>query len=87
MNKHSSVHLQNFPDVSFIEDNQELIADMDFIRDICSTVLFIRDQRNLRVRLPLNKVTIFNYGNKQQSLSRSLQESHLTLNHSQPAGR
>lgn len=68
MNKDLSIHLQNFPDVSFIESNQELTRDMDMIRDICATILFIRDQRNLRVRLPLNKVTLFNYGNAQKSL-------------------
>jgi isoleucyl-tRNA synthetase len=67
-NKNLSVHLQDFPDVSFIQDNDQLVADMDIIRDICGTILFIRDQRNLRVRLPLNEVTIYNYGNKQSSL-------------------
>lgn len=61
VNKNLSVHLQNFPDISFIDDNQQLIKDMDLIRDICATILFIRDQRNLRVRLPLNEVTIFGY--------------------------
>ena len=63
-----SVHLQNFPDVSFIKDNDQLISDMDIIRHICATALFIRDQKNLRVRLPLNKVTIFNYGGNKASL-------------------
>ncbi len=67
-NKKLSVHLQDFPDVSFIDNNEQLTIDMDIIRDICATILFIRDQKNLRVRLPLNKVTIFNYGNKGQSL-------------------
>jgi len=68
MSKNLSVHLQDFPSVDFIEDNTQLVTDMDIIRDICGTALFIRDQRNLRVRLPLNKITIFNYGNKQKSL-------------------
>jgi len=31
---------------------------MDLVRDICSTALSIRDQKNLRVRLPLKKLTI-----------------------------
>ena len=58
MNKNLSVHLQNFPDVSFFNANSELVADMDMVRQICSTALFIRDQKNLRVRLPLNKLNI-----------------------------
>lgn len=68
LKKKLSVHLQDFPDVSFIDENRQLVADMDIIRDICAAILFIRDQKNLRVRLPLNKVTIFNYGDKQTSL-------------------
>jgi len=53
-----SVHLQDFPNLSFIDDNQELVSNMDFVRAICSTVLSIRDNKNLRVRLPLNCLTI-----------------------------
>lgn len=53
-----SVHLQDFPNLSFLEDNQELVANMDFVRLICSTVLSIRDNKNLRVRLPLNRLII-----------------------------
>ncbi len=56
--KSLSVHLQNFPNVSFLQDEKELVADMDMVRRVCSVALFIRDQRNLRVRLPLNKLTI-----------------------------
>jgi isoleucyl-tRNA synthetase len=54
----NSVHLQNFPDTSFLPDEQDLMADMDMVRQICSTALFIRDKENLRVRLPLQKLTI-----------------------------
>jgi isoleucyl-tRNA synthetase len=57
-NSQSSVHLQNFPDVSFIENEQQLASDMDLVRLICSAALFIRDQKNLRVRLPLAKLII-----------------------------
>ncbi|MES2677045.1 MAG: DUF5915 domain-containing protein [Pseudomonadota bacterium] len=58
MNKNLSVHLQNFPDVSFLNSEADLVADMDMVRQICSAALFIRDQKNLRVRLPLNKLNI-----------------------------
>jgi len=58
LSKINSVHLQDFPNVSNIKDEKELISDMDMIRDICSTALSIRDKKNLRVRLPLAKLTI-----------------------------
>lgn len=67
-NKNLSVHLQDFPDVSFIQENTQLVDDMDVIRHICTAILFIRDQKNLRVRLPLNKVTIFNYASQNKAL-------------------
>ncbi|MFT5702795.1 MAG: isoleucyl-tRNA synthetase [Rickettsiales bacterium] len=58
MKKNLSVHLQDFPDVSFLNNEEDLILDMDTVRQICSAALFIRDQKNLRVRLPLSKLTI-----------------------------
>jgi isoleucyl-tRNA synthetase len=53
-----SVHLQNFPDFYFVNSDDELVKDMDLIRDICSCALAIRDNKNLRVRLPLQSLTI-----------------------------
>lgn len=53
-----SVHLQDFPNLSKVDDNTYLVRDMDVIRDVCSTALAIRDQKNLRVRLPLAKIRI-----------------------------
>ncbi len=58
MPKNLSIHLQNFPNVAFLNDEQELINDMDMVRQVCSAALFIRDQKNLRVRLPLKELTI-----------------------------
>jgi isoleucyl-tRNA synthetase len=58
INKNLSVHLQDFPDLSLIKSEEALVNDMDMVRDICSAALFIRDKKNLRVRLPLNKLTI-----------------------------
>lgn len=63
-----SVHLQDFPNVSFIEQNDQLERDMDLVRDVCSTVLGIRDQKNLRVRLPLKSVIVIGQ-NAQKILS------------------
>ena len=53
-----SIHLQDFPNVDFIDAEAELIKDMDLVRSICSTALAIRDNKNLRVRLPLQSLTI-----------------------------
>ncbi|MSP33903.1 MAG: hypothetical protein EXR06_03265 [Rickettsiales bacterium] len=58
INRKTSVHLQDFPDTSFLDSNQELVADMDLVRAICSTALSIRDNKNLRVRLPLNELKV-----------------------------
>lgn len=58
INRNISVHLQDYPDVSFIDDEKELVANMDLVRNICSTALSIRDNKNLRVRLPLGSLTI-----------------------------
>ncbi len=58
INRKISVHLQDFPDTSFFDADQELVADMDLVRAICSTALSIRDNKNLRVRLPLNELKI-----------------------------
>ncbi len=57
-NQKISVHLQNFPDTSFLNSAEELVADMDLVRSICSTALSIRDHKNLRVRLPLKSLTL-----------------------------
>ncbi|MDX2082610.1 MAG: DUF5915 domain-containing protein [Rickettsiales bacterium] len=58
INRKISVHLQDFPDVSFLPEEKELVSNMDLVRNICSTALSIRDNKNLRVRLPLKKLII-----------------------------
>lgn len=58
INRKTSVHLQDFPDVSFLKDEKELVANMDLVRSICSVALSIRDNKNLRVRLPLKTLTV-----------------------------
>lgn len=58
INRRISVHLQDFPDVSFLNDEQQLVADMDLVRAVCSVALSIRDNKNLRVRLPLKSLTV-----------------------------
>ncbi len=58
INRKISIHLQDFPDVNFLPDEQDLVANMDFVRSVCSTALSIRDNKNLRVRLPLNQLKV-----------------------------
>ncbi len=56
--KDISVHLQDFPNLNFVKDNDELVKNMDLVRSVCSAALSIRDNKNLRVRLPLNKLSV-----------------------------
>ncbi|MEM9217984.1 MAG: isoleucine--tRNA ligase [Cyanobacteria bacterium P01_F01_bin.150] len=53
-----SVHLLSWPDAEAFPNDPALIQDMDYVRDICSTALSIREKYNLRVRLPLNSLTL-----------------------------
>ncbi len=46
------------PDLSDIPCDIGLINKMDFIREVCSIILAIRKESNLRVRVPLSSVTV-----------------------------
>ncbi len=63
VNKSSSVHLQEFPLLNDIEIDYDLVAAMDQVLDVCSIVLFIRNQQNIRVRQPLSNITIISENN------------------------
>ncbi len=54
-----SVHLQDFPDVSKIDEAIQLVADMDWVRDVCTAALSIRSKQNIRNRQSLSKLTIY----------------------------
>lgn len=58
MSKINSIHLSNFPDVSSIQSQDNLIADMDRVRDICNAALSIRGTENIRVRQPLASLKV-----------------------------
>lgn len=62
-----SVHLQRVPNLSFIKSDKKLVENMDLVRNICSTALFIRDKHKLRVRLPLSNLKIIS--KKSQDIS------------------
>jgi len=53
-----SVHLENFPKLDYISVNEEIVKKMDEVREICNCVLSLRKEVNIRVRMPLKKITI-----------------------------
>jgi len=53
-----SVHLENWPAASQYPHDEELVAEMDYVREIASAGLALRKTRGLRVRLPLAKLTV-----------------------------
>ncbi len=53
-----SVHLTDWPDAGQFPADAELVAAMDQVRVISSTVLSLRKQAGLRVRLPLANLTV-----------------------------
>ncbi len=57
-----SVHLADYPDVSAIADEADLVADMDRVRDACNAMHSIRNAQNIRTRQPLATATLYGAG-------------------------
>jgi isoleucyl-tRNA synthetase len=53
-----SVHLMDWPNHHSFPSDTGLIEDMDYVRDICSTALSLREETDLRIRLPLASLTL-----------------------------
>ncbi|MBG01355.1 MAG: isoleucine--tRNA ligase [Acidimicrobiaceae bacterium] len=53
-----SVHLSDWPDPNDLPQDTDLVRAMDLVRDVVSTTLRVREDAGLRVRLPLNSITI-----------------------------
>ncbi|MBQ8660966.1 MAG: isoleucine--tRNA ligase [Alphaproteobacteria bacterium] len=53
-----SVHLVDYPALSDINPDEKLMSEMDFVQDLCSAAKFIREENNLRNRLPLSSLTV-----------------------------
>ncbi|MBQ8870217.1 MAG: isoleucine--tRNA ligase [Alphaproteobacteria bacterium] len=53
-----SVHLTNFPTLSEVNFDAKLVDEMDFLQELCSAGKFIREEKNLRNRLPLASLTL-----------------------------
>lgn len=60
----SSVHLADFPLYPNLGNliDESITQDMDRVKDICNAALGVRNARNLRVRLPLAKLTVVSSG-------------------------
>ncbi len=54
----SSVHLLDWPGVDELPADDELVASMDLVRDVCSATLSVRKAHQRRVRLPLTSLTV-----------------------------
>ncbi|MBV0894771.1 isoleucine--tRNA ligase [Microbacterium sp. NC79] len=57
-----SVHLQDYPDADVFPAAEDIRAAMDAVRDISSTANALRKQHKLRVRLPLQSLTVVTSG-------------------------
>ncbi len=57
-----SVHLADWPDAEALPAEPALVADMDRVRDVCSTALALRRQHDVRVRQPLASLTVAGAG-------------------------
>lgn len=53
-----SVHLADYPELAEVKSDERLMTEMDFLQELCSAGKFIREEKNLRNRLPLNSLTV-----------------------------
>ena len=53
-----SVHLTDWPDASVLPSEPKLLQEMDLARDVCSSVLTLRETHRRRTRLPLRLLTV-----------------------------
>jgi len=53
-----SVHLTDYPVLDDIRLDENLVCQMDFVQELCSAGKFIREEKNLRNRLPLSSLTL-----------------------------
>ncbi len=53
-----SVHLTDWPDAASLPADDDLVAAMDQVREVCSATSALRKARGLRNRLPLGSLTV-----------------------------
>ncbi len=56
-----SVHLADYPQLAQIKFDAALVEKMDFLQELCSAGKFIREEKNLRNRLPLAGLTLIGH--------------------------
>lgn len=54
----ASVHLSDWPEPDSLPHDQDLVAAMDHAREVCSSVLHLREQAKIPVRIPLSHLSI-----------------------------
>ena len=59
MKNQPSVHLCDFPNLSFIKVEKDIVEKMDIVRDICNCVFSLRKEKNIRVRMPLKSIMVY----------------------------
>ncbi|MEX1024318.1 MAG: isoleucine--tRNA ligase [Planctomycetota bacterium] len=74
-----SVHLEDWPSAASFLPDDLLVDAMDLARDACSATLGLREDRRLRVRLPLASVTIAGPDVKQLEPYRSLIQDEVNV--------
>lgn len=70
--KETSVHLSTFPALEKFDN--ELINEMDFVRDICNSGLSVRNTYNVRIRQPLSSIAIYHLSYSFSFLKEEYQE-------------
>jgi len=53
-----SVHLEDWPAADAFRADPALVEEMDLVREVCSTALGLREEKRLRVRLPLQALVV-----------------------------
>ena len=56
------VHLSDWPDAAALPEDHDLVAGMDLCREVCAAALSVRNERALRVRLPLARLAVAGHG-------------------------
>jgi len=74
-----SVHLADWPDAALLPDEPALVVEMDRVREICSAALAVREAANLRVRLPLARMTVALEGSQALEPYRQLIEDEVNV--------
>jgi len=62
LTRERSVHLLDWPEAAELPSDPELVQSMDRTRQVCSTALGLREEKRLRIRLPLPTLTVAGEG-------------------------